>query len=342
MHLNAGIKSFIPLVLGTMLWNTPHLLHAENVQAPSAELHRAIQHHTHHVPPAGFQAPGFYRFKLGNIEVTALSDGTVPQQMDQLFAAPAQQVQALFREHHQTLPAETSMNAFLLHTGQQLLLVDTGAGHSFGPHVGNHLLANMRAAGYAAKDVDAILLTHIHGDHSGGLIDVEGRALFPNATVYVSKAELDYWFSDQAKAQAAEHHKPMFDAGRAALLPYVNSARVHSFEGEPMLFDGIRALSSPGHTPGHTFYQVQSDDQTLVIWGDVVHAAEVQFPHPEITIAYDANAAAAAVQRQKAFADAAQQGYWVAAPHLSFPGIGHVRHRKGSYEWLPAPYSLAR
>lgn len=316
------------------------LTNAHTQSGPTAIPKQA--HHAAAPAKAGFQAPGFYRFKLGEIEVTALSDGTVPQHMAQLMVAPDGQVQQLLRDSFQSLPLETSMNAFLLHTGQQLLLVDTGAGSSFGPDVGNHLLRNLKAAGYRAEDIDAVLLTHVHGDHSGGLIDAQGQAVFPKAQVYVAQAELTYWLSDTAKVQAQPHHQPMFDAGRAALAPYMQQQRLRTFQAGKELFPGVSVIDSPGHTPGHSFFKVESAGQTLVIWGDVVHAAEIQFPAPGITIAYDTDPSAAAQMRLAAFEAAARHSHWVAAPHIAFPGIGHVRQRAGQYEWLPAPYSLGQ
>ena len=291
---------------------------------------------------ARYQAPGFYRFQLGNMEITVLSDGTVPQAMDQLMVAADGQVQQLLGERFETLPVETSMNAFVIHTGQQLLLVDAGAGTSFGPEVGNHLLRNLQAAGYRAQDIDAVLLTHVHGDHSGGLVDEQGTAIFPKALLYMAKAELAHWLSDSVKERAQPHHQSMFATGRAALAPYLQQQRVRTFEADDVLFPGISVIASPGHTPGHSFFRVQSAGQTLVIWGDVVHAAQVQFPAPSITIAYDTDQSAAAHMRLLAFQSAAREGYWVAAPHISFPGIGHVRQRAGQFEWVPASYSLAQ
>lgn len=335
LSANTKLRS-ATLILGLAFTSSMAWGHATNTATPMqmADIATPVQ--------ARYQAPGFYRFQLGHMEITALSDGTVPQAMDQLMAAPTWQVQQLLRESFETLPVETSMNAFVVHTGQHLLLVDTGAGSSFGPEVGNHLLRNLQAAGYSAEDMDAVLLTHVHGDHSGGLIDAQGRAVFPNAQLYVAKAELAHWLSDSTKARAQPHHQPMFDAGRAALAPYLQQQRVRTFEAGDALFPGISVIGSPGHTPGHSFFRVQSAGQTLVIWGDVVHAAQVQFPAPEITIAYDTDQPAAARMRLAAFQAAAREGYWVAAPHISFPGIGHVRQRAGQFEWVPAPYSLGQ
>lgn len=169
LSANTKLRS-APLILGLALASSIAWGYVTNTATPlkMADIAAPVQ--------ARYQAPGFYRFQLGHMEITALSDGTVPQAMDQLMVAATGQVQQLLRESFETLPVETSMNAFVVHTGQHLLLVDTGAGSSFGPEVGNHLLRNLQAAGYSAEDMDAVLLTHVHGDHSGGLIDAQGRA----------------------------------------------------------------------------------------------------------------------------------------------------------------------
>lgn len=328
----------LALVVAAMLACSP----ASAKEAVSSTLSRGSEPLSLTPAQVRFQAPGFYRFQLGAFEITTLSDGTVPQHMDRLMQAKPGQVLALLNEHFQTLPVETSMNAFLINTGKQLLLVDTGAGSSFGTDVGNHLLRNIRSAGYSAEQINAVLLTHVHGDHSGGLIDAQGNAVFPNAEIYLAKEELSHWLSDAARTQAQAHHQPMFDAGRAALAPYLKLQRVRTFSSGELLFPGICTLSSPGHTPGHSFFHIQSDNKTLVIWGEVVHAAEVQFPEPTITIAYDTDPSAAARMRLAPFTDAAQHGYWVAAPHIAFPGIGHVRQKAGQFEWIAAPYSLSQ
>lgn len=291
-------------------------------------------------PQVRTQAPGFYRMMLGDFEITALSDGTVPQHMDRELkdAAPGQ-VEALLARAHQTLPVETSINAFLINTGKQLLLVDTGAGRAFGPHVANRLVGNLKAAGYQPEQIDAVLLTHVHSDHSGGLV-VDGQPVFPKARVYLDQRELDYWSSDEARAQAPEQKKPWFAAGRASLAPYAQDGRLRPFNAPQTLFAGVSVIPAPGHTPGHSFYVVESQGQKLVFWGDLVHAEAVQFPAPTITISYDSDQGTAAHQRLAAFADASRQGYWVAAPHISFPGLGHVVPDGDTYRWLPAPYSL--
>src|SRR5699024_2683739 len=126
------------------------------------------------------QAPGFYRSRLGNFEMTVLLDGTAVRDLSKIMSKPGE-VRAEFAASHQALPVELSINAYLIDTGDKRILVDTGAGELFGASAG-HLVTNMRAAGYQPEDIDAILLTHIHADHSGGL-SIDGERVFPNAVV---------------------------------------------------------------------------------------------------------------------------------------------------------------
>ena len=102
---------------------------------------------------------------------------------------------------------------------------------------------------------------------------------------------------------------------------------------------GVKAVATPGHTPGHSLYKVESKGQTLVLWGDLMHVAAVQFPEPGVTIQFDTDSKSAAVQRKRAYAEAARQGYLVGSAHLSFPGLGHLRVQGKGYEWVPVNYS---
>ncbi|WP_257452936.1 MBL fold metallo-hydrolase [Archangium lipolyticum] len=293
-------------------------------------------------PQVRTQAPGFYRMMLGDFEVTALSDGTVKLPVDQLMTNTRPgQVQKLLAASYVDLPAETSINAYLINTGSRLILVDTGAGSLFGPTVGNQLLTNLRAAGYQPEQIDAVLITHIHLDHSGGLMAGDKRA-FPNAVVRVDKQDADYWLSTANLDKAPADKKAGFQQAMASLNAYVEAGKLQTFDGDTELEPGIRAIATRGHTPGHSFYAVESKGQKLVLWGDVMHVAAVQFPEPSVTIQFDLDSKAAAAQRKKAYADAAKQGYWVGAAHVSFPGIGHVRAEGKGYTWIPVNYSLGQ
>jgi glyoxylase-like metal-dependent hydrolase (beta-lactamase superfamily II) len=289
-------------------------------------------------PQIKTQAPGFYRMMLGNTEITVLSDGTAPRDVDKIMSKPEEIRQTLARDH-QVLPIEISINAFLINTGSKLILVDTGAGELFGPHSGGQLIANLRAAGYQPEQIDAVLLTHIHADHSGGL-SMGGRRVFPNALVYVDKHDPDFWLSAAAEAKASAEKKTTFHQSHATIDPYVAAGKLHPFDAATELFPGIRAMPAYGHTPGHTSYMVESKGERLLLWGDIIHVAEVQFSDPEITIDYDVDRNAAITSRKRLMADAAGQGYLVGGAHISFPGLGHVRADTKGYTWIPLPYSV--
>ncbi|KJH77459.1 MBL fold metallo-hydrolase [Pseudomonas sp. ES3-33] len=282
------------------------------------------------------QAPGYYRIPLGDFKVTVLSDGTAPRDLASIMSKPAV-VRAAYAAAHEALPVELSINCFLIDTGKQRILVDTGAGELFGPGSGK-VVANLQAAGYKPEDIDTILLTHIHADHSGGLT-VAGKRVFPKAAVYVDKADPALWLSQAEEAKVPADRKTTFEQSRKTVGPYVDSGQLKTFTAPVNLFPGVSAIPLHGHTPGHTGYMIESKGQKLLLWGDTVHSTEVQLDHPDITIQYDVNATDAASSRLKALEQAGKEGYLVGGAHISFPGFGHVEHRAAVYIWHPIPYS---
>ena len=291
--------------------------------------------------PAGWvaqQAPGYYRFRLGDFKVTVLSDGTASRDLPTIMSKPAE-VRKAFGASHQALPVELSINCYLIDTGAHRILVDTGAGELFGT-AGGQLVANMRAAGYQPEDIDTILLTHIHGDHSGGL-SIGGQRVFPNAVVHVDQRDSNYWLSPAAEARAPANRKTTFRQSHQTVDPYVDAGKLQAFDGATELLPGVRSLPLPGHTPGLSGYLVESRGERLLLWGDIVHAAEVQFRDPAVSVAYDVAPAEAIASRRKILRDAARQGYLIGSAHISFPGLGHVKAERVGYSWVPAPYSVS-
>ncbi len=286
-------------------------------------------------------APGFFRMMLGDFEVTALSDGTVALPVDKILTntTPGKVDQALAKSFLKA-PLETSVNGYLINTGSKLVLVDTGAAGLFGPTLGN-LVANLKAAGYQPEQVDAVVITHMHADHVGGLMAGD-KLTFPNATVHADKHDADFWLSQANMDKAPKEAKGFFQGAMASLNPYIAAGKFKPFDGNTELVPGIKAQAARGHTPGHSTYAVESKGQKLVLWGDLMHVAAVQFANPSVTIQFDTDSKAAAVQRKKAYAEAAKQGYWVAAAHLSFPGIGHLRSDGKGYTFVPVNYGVVR
>jgi glyoxylase-like metal-dependent hydrolase (beta-lactamase superfamily II) len=289
-------------------------------------------------PQIKTQAPGYYRMMLGDFEITALNDGTLMLPVDKLLREnqPGQVLRAL-QQAYLGVPLETSVNGYLINTGAKLVLIDSGAASLFGPTLGR-LLANLKASGYQPDQVDEVYITHLHGDHVGGLL-AEGKAAFPNAVVRLDKREADFWLSEAEMAKAPEAARGGFKGAMMSLKPYQDAGRLRPFDGATELLPGIRAVPSYGHTPGHTVYMVESQGQKLAVWGDLMHVAAVQFPDPSVTISFDSDSAQAMPQRQKAYAEAAAAGYYVAVTHVSFPGIGRLRADGKGYQWLPANYT---
>jgi glyoxylase-like metal-dependent hydrolase (beta-lactamase superfamily II) len=244
---------------------------------------------------------------------------------------------ALLAASELAAPVEGSINAFLVNTGDKLILIDSGAGSLYGACCG-HLLENLRSSGYRPEQIDEIYLTHLHADHVGG-ISPHGKPAFPNAIVRVNQKDLTYWLDAKNESDAPKFLKPMFEGDRASLKPYMESGRLKPFSEGQELSLGIRAVPTPGHTPGHTSYEVSSEKQTLLVWGDLVHVAPIQFPDPAVTVTYDNDPLSAEAERTAMFAEAARSATWIAAAHIAFPGIGHIRSVDGRFEWLPANYT---
>ncbi|WP_434621521.1 MBL fold metallo-hydrolase [Azospirillum sp. B2RO_4] len=280
-------------------------------------------------------AAGVYRFAVGDLHITALSDGTLPLGIKPLVKGlPPDRIDALLAERFERDPLETSINAFLIDAGSRLLLVDTGAGQLFGPY-GGKLPVSLAAAGYRPDQVTDILLTHIHTDHSGGLA-LDGRMVFPNATVHVGQADLDFFLNRDNTAKGLQPRH--YDEAVATVGLYVKAGKVKPFTGQSEILPGVTAIPTPGHTPGHAFYRVTSRGETIEFWGDIIHVGPVQFPHPEATVAFDIDQDAARAQRLKRFAQEADSGQLTAAAHLSFPGLGRLRRDGEAYRWVPVEY----
>jgi glyoxylase-like metal-dependent hydrolase (beta-lactamase superfamily II) len=302
-------------------------------------------------PQVRTQAPGFYRVMIGDFEVTALLDGTHPfpdaevltkaergaTVRSKLFEGNLAEANALLSATYQKAPTEGSINAFLVNTGTKLVLIDSGAGTLYGECCG-HLLKNLRAAGYGPEQVDEVLLTHLHADHVGGIAP-GGAMAFPNAVIRVSKLDSDYWLNDANEKAAPFFLRPMFEGAKASLKPYIAAGRFQPFDGAPEILPGIVAIATPGHTPGHTSYAVESAGQKLLVLGDLVHVAAIQFPDPSVTVKYDSNENQAEGTRRRLFIEAGKEGFLIGGAHISFPGLGHVGLKTDEFSWIASEYT---
>lgn len=286
------------------------------------------------------QVPGYYRTMVGQFEVTALFDGTFEFHPDLLKNMdPAQINQILMHHYGQTVKIQSPINGYLVHTGDHLVLIDAGAGKLFGSDQQGHIMENFKAAGYQPEQVDIIILTHLHGDHTGGL-SKDGKKVFPNAVVYVNKVDNQYWLSEQTAAQAPLERQIFFKLAQQSTRPYVDEEHWKPIEAETEIVPGIKAIAAYGHTPGHTALEITSDGSKLLVWGDIVHSHAIQFAHPEVSIEYDSEPEIAKITRYAFLKRVADSHELIAGMHLPFPGIGHVvLASEGTYTWIPVEYA---
>lgn len=292
------------------------------------------------------QVPGFFRVAIGDATVTALYDGYVHLDPNLLKGRSQKEVQTLlanmFLENDQGM--QTAVNGYLVHTGDNLVLIDVGAGNCFGPTVGN-IQDALGAAGYQPADVDTILITHMHADHVCGLTTEDGKAVFPNATVWAAKTEADYWLNKQIAQQAPEQARSFFERAQRAVAPYQSDDRFMTFntgtamDPDTSVVPGLTVVPTHGHTPGHASFLLQSGNAKLLIWGDIVHAHAVQLPYPEVSIEFDVDAAQAIKARAAILEDAVDNRWMVAGAHMPFPGLGHIRPEDRGYSWVPVSYA---
>ena len=291
---------------------------------------------------AGTQAPGFYRHKLGTFEVTVVSDGILTLEAGMFAGDPAGIDKTLKDAHVRDKNAiPTPLNTWLINTGDKLILVDTGGGASFAPTVGR-LPKHLAAAGVDPAAIDAVVITHMHPDHIPGLLASDGRILFPNATVHVHGDEYAFWMSDEIRGKTPEQFRVFFDMARAAIKPYMGAGKVQMCKDGTQFAPGVSAAALPGHTPGHTMVRVSSAGDDLLIFGDIVHCAALQFADPERSVAFDVDPPLALANRKKVFDMAATDRLLFTGGHLPFPGLGHAtRAASGGYVYVPliADYS---
>lgn len=213
--------------------------------------------------------------------------------------------------------APSSINVFVLRRGGRDVLVDAGNGGTRGS-----MLATLKSAGIQPDAIADILLTHMHGDHIGGLIDASGAAVFPKATLHVSLPERDHWLKQPGRNG---------DLARKVLAAYAGRVKTFAFGETPL--PGVTALDASGHTPGHTAYETDN----LLIVGDLLHAAAVQVPRPEASSAYDVDPVKAAEMRLRLYERAAASGKRVAGMHLPYPGLGRIVKEASGFRYVPIP-----
>lgn len=263
---------------------------------------------------------GFYHRQLGDIRVTALHDGILQATFDWATHVDAAEATALYQAAFRAVPPRLAVNTFLLRWAGRTVLVDSGCGGMMGPALGR-LADQLAVLGVTLESIDTVLLTHLHPDHVGGLVDAAGAALLPNAELIVHEAEPRYW-QDEAVLAAATGDLPAFiQLARSVLHAYRGRVRL-VVDGD--VLPGVRAVPLPGHTPGHSGWMIRSGAESLLIWGDIVHLHGLQFARPEVGMGFDVDGDLAIATRKQVMDMAATERLLVAGMHVDFPGFGHL------------------
>jgi glyoxylase-like metal-dependent hydrolase (beta-lactamase superfamily II) len=284
------------------------------------------------------QIPGVYRRRIGDIVVTAISDGYLDAAYEFMRNITPQDAESILKDAYRPAPPRVSINCFIIHSAGRVALVETGSADSMGPTLGK-MPKHLTDAGIDTASIDTILLTHMHPDHSNGLTDKNGVAKFPHVELVVSERDVAHWHDDAAMARATERQKlRFFQWAREQIKPYQNRRR--DARGE--VFPGVTAMPLYGHTPGHTGYLVSSKGEQLLIWGDIVHMPDIQTRRPDVFMEPDTDGEAAIATRRRVFDMVATDRLLAAGMHMHFPGFLNLNRRPdGGYELIPEIWNQA-
>lgn len=294
-------------------------------------------------PFAPAQAPYYYRFAHGKMQATVVSDGTLPlgDPASSFLGTSKEEVGKMLTDNFLS-PTNVVLeqNILVLNTGDKLVLFDTGMGSStmFGPTTGK-LQSTLKAAGIDPKDIDAIVATHAHCDHVWGIMGDDGKPNFPNAQIYISQADFDFW-TDEAKLSQKDpaYMKPFVEGARKNLLP--NKDRIVFVKDGQEFLPGIQAMAAPGHTIGHTIFMITSDGKTLAAIGDLTHHQVLLVEKPRIEFAYDTDPKQSVNTRVKILDMLAANRIPLIAYHFPWPGLGHVAKHGDGFRYHPAPMQM--
>ena len=264
--------------------------------------------------------------RVGDFTITAISDGYLTSSLDVLSNIDVADAAGMQRAAGQQQPSAVHINCYVVRGAGRTILVDAGAGGI--KQWGGRLKDNLRLAGFEPAAIDTVLLTHAHPDHVGGLVNGAGQVAFPNAELVAHRREVEFWRDDGNLSRASERARGNFRIARQVFDAYGDALRV--FDAGKVL-PGITALPLPGHTDGHTGYVLESGDQGLLVWGDIVHFPHIQIKRPDVSIAFDHDASQAVATRSRLLDRVSSERLLIAGMHLGEAGFARIRRTNGEY-----------
>lgn len=295
--------------------------------------------------PTGAQAPGFYRYKVGNYECTSINDGARSFPMPDKFVTNVPKEEALAAAEAAYMPkgmVTVPFNPQLINTGSKLILIDSGNGvANLEPSKGavGRTLQNLAASGVDAKSIDIVLLSHLHPDHTNGIRAADGSMAFPNAEIMVPAKDWEFWMSDEnaARAQSSEMMKNYFANVKKTFAGI--ESRVTRYDWGKEVAPGITSIATPGHTPGHTSFAVASGNARVLIQSDVTNIPEFFLRNPDWHVVFDVDPDMAQQTRHKFYDMAAAEKATVVGFHFIFPSVGHVEKNGAGYRLIPSAWN---
>jgi glyoxylase-like metal-dependent hydrolase (beta-lactamase superfamily II) len=279
-------------------------------------------------------ANGILKWKIGDRTVTTLNDGFLQAGVEVVQGLSRDEAIQIQRAAFRSDQPKITINLFLIESQHHApVLVDTGMGF-VGGETSGHLLAALKETGVVPEEIQTILLTHLHPDHSAGLTDGQGNAIFPNAELVLHKDEFDFWTNNDNFKAASDEEKGYVALIQASVGPY--GGRIRLFHGEEEVAPGLHSLPLVGHTPGHSGYRVESEGKALLIWGDIVQFPEIQSRRPDTGLAYDVNREQSRETRKRIMNQAVDERLLIAGMHIDFPGFSFVERFQEGFRLVPA------
>lgn len=265
--------------------------------------------------------------QIGDFSITAISDGYLGASLDLLTNIDPMDASRLQQDAGVSDPSSIHINCYLVRGRGRTILIDAGAGGF--KQWGGKLIANLARAGVQPNDIDTVLLTHAHPDHIGGLLDASGEAAFPDAQLIVHQREVSFWKDDGNLSRASERARGNFLFARKVFDQYRENVRMFT---DNQVLPCISAMPLLGHTAGHSGYRIESDDRSLLVWGDIVHFPQIQIARPDVSIAFDQDPILSAETRSTLLDMVSSDNVLIAGMHLGELGFAHIKRTSNTYK----------
>jgi glyoxylase-like metal-dependent hydrolase (beta-lactamase superfamily II) len=296
-------------------------------------------------PMADKQAPSFYRYKVGDIQVTVVSDGVNTFPLGDSFIPNAKKDDinaALEKAYMPKDKISIQFGPLVVNTGGKLVVIDTGNGPgAFASSKGavGQFATNLAAAGFDPKSVDAVIISHFHGDHINGLLTADNALAFPNAEVLVPAVEWTYFMDDGEMAKQTGERMPGVFKNARRVFEAGLKKKVTPYEWGKDVAPGIAAVNTAGHTPGHTSYVISSGSGKVFVQSDVTNIPYLFAVNPGWHAFFDQDPVMAEAARRKTYDMLVADKLQVQGFHYPFPGLGNVEKDGGGYRVVPAPWN---